>query len=173
MAATTTIDVVGLTRDLKRKIRSKLGGRTFNRVRVLCSETFLTKFMLHNKMKEAYTLWNQGAYFRASNTTASGQFVDFEFDGVIFTVVDAEFGDGTKWIEEGIAYAYPEGVPGMFQSVFAPADYMETVGTVGVPYYAKQERLAFDKGVQLEAQSNPLHFNMLPETVIKLSTAAS
>lgn len=67
----------------------------------------------------------------------------------------------------------PEGVPGMFRTVYSPADYMETVNTVGVPYYAKQERMAFDKGVELEAQSNPICFNQLPEAVIKLSVAAS
>ena len=72
-----------------------------------------------------------------------------------------------------IAYAYPEGVPGMFQSKFAPADYMETVNTQGLPFYAKMETMPFNKGVIGEAQSNPIHFNSLPEAVIKLSTAAS
>jgi hypothetical protein len=33
--------------------------------------------------------------------------------------------------------------------------------------------MGFNKGIIGEAQSNPLHFNSLPEAVIKLSVAAS
>jgi hypothetical protein len=46
---------------------------------------------------------------------------------------------------------------------------METVNTIGLPYYAKQERIPFDKGVQLELQSNPLHICTKPRAIIKLT----
>ena len=42
-----------------------------------------------------------------------------------------------------------------------------------MPFYAKMETMPFNKGVIGEAQSNPIHFNSLPEAVIKLSTAVS
>ena len=170
--ASTTIDPTELTANLKSTIRAKLGGRSYTRVRVICSSGFLKKFRGHNKMKEAYALWREGAFLRSSGTSPSGARVDFEFDDVVFTVYEGEVG-GNELVEDGYAYAYPEGVPGMFRTVYSPADYMETVNTVGVPYYAKQERMRFDKGVELEAQSNPLCFNQLPETVIKLSVLAT
>ena len=91
---------------------------------------------------------------------------------MIFEVYDGGTSAG-DFIPDGIAYAYPEGVPGMFQSKFAPADYMETVNTQGLPFYAKQEPMPFNKGIIGEAQSNPIHFNSLPEAVIKLSVAAN
>lgn len=168
----TSIDPTELTQNLKAAIRAKLGGRSFTRVRVVCSSGFLKKYRAHNKMKEAYTRWQDGAYLRSSGTAANGMSVDFEFDSVAFSVYEGEVG-GNELIEDGFAYAFPEGVPGMFRTVYSPADYMETVNTVGVPYYAKQERMSFDKGVELEAQSNPICFNQLPEAVIKLSVAAS
>lgn len=153
---------------LKSMIRAKMGGRSFGRIRVICSLGFFTALVQNTKMIKAWELWNQGAYLRTDQVNGG----DFEFAGVIFEVYDGGTSAG-DFIEDGIAYAYPEGVPGMFQSKFAPADYMETVNTQGLPFYAKQEAMPFNKGIVGEAQSNPIHFNSLPEAVIKLSTAAS
>ena len=153
---------------LKAMIRAKMGGRSFGRIRVICSLGFFTALVQNSKMIKAWELWNQGAYLRTDQVHGG----DFDFAGVIFEVYDGGTSAG-DFIPDGIAYAYPEGVPGMFQSKFAPADYMETVNTQGLPFYAKMEPMAFNKGVIGEAQSNPIHFNSLPEAVIKLSTAAS
>lgn len=151
---------------LKRAMQAALGGRSFRRVRVKCSEGFFDKLVGHEKMKKAWELWNQGAFARQDQSEA-----DFEFAGVVYQVYAGSVG-GTDFIADGEAYAYPEGVPGMFQTKYAPADYMETVNTMGVPYYAKQALMEFDKGVKLESQSNPLMLNTLPEAVIKLTVAA-
>ena len=153
---------------LKSMIRAKLGGRSFGKIRVICSLGFFTKLVQNTKMIKAWELWNQGAYLRTDQVNGG----DFDFAGVIFEVYDGGTSAG-DFIPDGIAYAYPEGVPGMFQSKYAPADYMETVNTQGLPFYAKQEAVPFNKGVIGEAQSNPIHFNSLPEAVIKLSVAAS
>lgn len=153
---------------LKSMIRAKMGGRSFGKIRVICSLGFFTALVQNSKMIKAWELWNQGAYLRTDQVNGG----DFEFAGVVFEVYDGGTSAG-DFIPDGIAYAYPEGVPGMFQSKFAPADYMETVNTQGIPFYAKQEPMPFNKGIAGEAQSNPIHFNSLPEAVIKLSTAAS
>lgn len=154
--------------ELKSLIRAKMGGRSYGRIRVICSLGFFTALVQNSKMIKAWELWNQGQYLRTDQVNGG----DFEFAGVVFEVYDGGTSAG-DFIPDGIAYAYPEGVPGMFQSKYAPADYMETVNTQGLPFYAKQEAMAFNKGVIGEAQSNPIHFNSLPEAVIKLSTAAS
>ena len=161
----TGADVKDLCVKLKRAVRDKLGGRSFRRVRVECSEGFFDKMVAHNSIKAAYDRWQDGAFLRNDQSEA-----DFEFAGVVFSVYEGGV-DGTDFIEDGFAYAYPEGVTGMFQTAYAPADYMETVNTTGLPYYAKQERMAFDKGVILESQSNPVCLNTLPECVIKLDVA--
>jgi hypothetical protein len=158
----TSIDPVELTYNLKRTIRNKLGGRGFSGVRVECNNDFLRNFMRHNKLKEAYALWRDGAYLRSDNSGS-----DFVFNDVVFSTYDYDLG-GSPVIAAGYAYAYPMGVPGMFQTVYSPADYMETVNTRGVPYYAKQEGMPFGKGRNLEAQSNPLCYNKFPEAVIEL-----
>ncbi|MDK2124490.1 major capsid protein [Chitinimonas sp. DQS-5] len=71
------------------------------------------------------------------------------------------------------AYAIPEGVSGLFITRFAPADYLETVNTLGLPYYAKIWPLANDKGLSLEAQSNPPNLCTRPRAVIQLKRGAA
>jgi hypothetical protein len=163
----TTADPKQLCVDLKRKIRAKLGGRSFTRVRCMVSEGFFDKLVGHANMKKAWELWQQGQYGRTDQSES-----DFEFAGVVFSIYEGGTSAG-DFIADGIGYAYPEGVPRMFQTAYSPADYMETVNTLGAPYYAKQERMPFDKGIQMETQSNPICLNTLPEAVIKLSAAAS
>ena len=153
--------------NLKAAMKAKLGGRSFSRIRVMCSMSFFTKLISAEKMKKAWELYNQNAFARTDQIAAG----DFEWMGVIFEIYDGSIG-GVDLIEEDTAYAYPEGVPGMFQTAFAPADYIETVNTEGQAFYAKQELMKFGKGIEGEAQSNPLTFNSLPEAVLKLTTDA-
>lgn len=165
--ASTTTDLKVKCQEVKRAIQTKLGGRSFRRVRVKCSLGWFDKFTGHNNMKKAWELWQSGAYARQDQSEG-----DFEYAGVVFQIYAGGTSNG-DFIPDGLAYAYPEGVPGMFETAYAPADYMETVNTQGLPYYSKQELAPFAKGVELESQSNPIMLNSLPEAVIKLSVAAS
>ena len=168
MVAANTGNPKGSIIALKGLIKSKLGGRASRKIRVICSLGFFTKLVDSDAMKKAWELWNNGAYLRTDQVNGG----DFEFMDMVFEIYHGGTSAG-DFIEDGYAYAYPEGVPGMFQSAFAPGDYMETVNTIGLPFYAKQERMPMDKGITGEAQSNPLHFNSLPECVIRLSVGAS
>jgi hypothetical protein len=152
---------------IKRKIAEALGGRSFRSVRVLCSQTFFDSLTGHATVEQAFELYNQNSYARTDQSGTA-----FEFAGVTFEEYAGGVGS-TQFIADGLAYAYPEGVTGLFQNAYAPADYMETVNTEGLPYYAKQEPMPFNKGIALESQSNPINFCSLPEAVIKVSAAAS
>lgn len=167
IATTNTGNIKTSIIALKAAVRSKLGGRAYRKIRVICSQGFFVKMIENEGLKKAYERYQDNAFARTDQTTA-----DFEFLDVIFEIYHGGV-NGQDFIEDGYAYAYPEGVPGMFQTAFAPGDYVETVNTQGLPFYAKQEKMAFDKGFMGEAQSNPLHFNSLPEAVIRLSVAAS
>ncbi|MOA17817.1 hypothetical protein D3C78_1380860 [compost metagenome] len=73
------------------------------------------------------------------------------------------------FIHDDQALLIPEGVPELYISCFAPADYMETANTQGLPYYSKLEPLPFNKGMAGEAQSNPLHLCTRPRAQILLT----
>jgi hypothetical protein len=66
------------------------------------------------------------------------------------------------------AYFFPVGVPGLFRQYNAPADFVETANTVGLPRYAKQAvDQQFARWVMLHVQSNPLPICTRPRVLIK------
>lgn len=162
-----TTDVKQKCIELKRKIQRKMGGRAVRRVRVKVSEGLFDQITSHATVKKAWESWQSGAFARQDQSEG-----DFEYAGIVFQI----YAGGTSagdFIADGLGYAYPEGVPNMFQTAFAPANFMETVNTNGLPYYVKQTRMEYDLGVKVFTQSNPIHLNTLPEAVIKVSAAAS
>lgn len=165
--ASTTIDPIALMQTLKRGIKAKLGGRAYRGVMVLCSLGFFDKFTMHDKMKAAWDKWNDGAYLR-TDQSARG---DFAFGDVTFRIYEGGTSAG-DFIPADEAYAFPIGVPGMFQTKYAPGNMMSVVNTMGKPFYASQRRLDHDVGIELFSQSNPLNFNMFPEAVFRLRTQA-
>lgn len=58
-------------------------------------------------------------------------------------------------------------LPGLFEIYYAPADYAEAVNTRALPYYAKAMPLPFDKGLAINAQSNPLPICTRPKCLLK------
>lgn len=167
MLVAANADPVASTFALKEAIRAKLGGRSFRKVRAIVSLGFFMKFVGSTAMKKAYERWQEGKFLRTDNTDS-----DFEFNDVIFEIYSGGTSNG-DFIEDGFGYAYPEGVQGLFKTKFAPGDYMDTVNTPGLPFYASMERMPHNKGMDGEAQSNPLHYCELPEVVMKLSAGAS
>lgn len=93
----------------------------------------------------------------------------FIFGGVVWEEYRGSVG-GEPFFADDEAYVFPLG-PSIFRTWFAPANYMETVNTIGLPFYAKQELRKFDKGVDIEAQSNPLSICTRPDAVVKVTLA--
>jgi hypothetical protein len=63
----------------------------------------------------------------------------------------------------------PEGT-GIFRTYNAPADFLETVNTVGLPIYAKTSvDPEFQRWVKIHSQSNPLTLCLRPRAIVKLS----
>jgi hypothetical protein len=136
---------------------SVLGNATPTGYKVFCGKTFWASLIANKSIVNTY-IYSQDAASVRGDTTQS-----FVFGGVEFI----RYRGG--YIADGEAYLCPEGVQDMFVSYFAPADYMETVGTMGLPMYAKAFEMDRNRGILLEAQSNPLHLVTRPDAVIKLT----
>jgi hypothetical protein len=161
--ATATTNIQQKIRDAKRKVEDILSGSSFiTGWDAICGRGFYDALVSHVKVEEAYNRWNDGAFLRSANLGG------FEFGEVTWTPYYGKVGS-TLFIDPDVAYLVPRGIPDFFISRFAPADYIETVNTLGLPYYAKQERIPFDKGVQLEAQTNPLNICTKPRAILKLT----
>jgi hypothetical protein len=75
---------------------------------------------------------------------------------------------GTVDFTDAEAYFFPVGVPGLFRQYNAPADFVETTNTIGLPRYAKQAvDQQFARWVMLHVQSNPLPICTRPRVLIK------
>lgn len=162
---TATTKVKQKAADVTRAIKQKLGGRSFTGVEVRCSAAFFDALTGHATVEKAFELYDQNSYARTDQRSKG-----FTFGNVTFIEYLGGVG-GIDFIPAGEAYAYPTGVSGLFQTAYAPADYMETVNTMGLPYYAKQEPMPMNKGITFETQSNPINLCSLPETVIKCMAA--
>jgi hypothetical protein len=148
--------------ELSDKMEDTLGGISFTGMRVLCGRNYFKTFISHGDVEKAYERYNNGEALR--NDPRGG----FEFAGGIFEQYRGQVG-GEKFIGDDEAYAIPEGVIDLFIARYAPANYMETVGTNGMPYYSKIEPLKMNKGVEIESQSNPIVLCTRPNAVIKLT----
>lgn len=155
----------------KRLVEQALGGKRYTGLRMLCSAQFFDAFVEHPAVQRAWDNFQDRALLqqdlRGGNNNGS-QTTGFFFGGVTFEEYRGNV-NGHDFIAPGDAYLCPEGVNGMYLTRFCPADYMETVNTVGLPYYAKQELLRFNKGVEIEAQSNPINLTTNPDAIIRVT----
>lgn len=149
--------------DLGRMIEDELDGVVSSGINVLCSKEFFDAFVQHPAVVGAYDLWQNGSFMRDSQRKGGFTFCDVTYEEYRGKV------GATRFIGAGLAYAVPAGVPDLFVTNYAPADYLETVNTVGLPYYAKQWIEGAGKRVELESQSNPLHLCTRPRAVVALS----
>lgn len=145
---------------VRKKVRAGLGGVPWRGLRGLCGDDHWAALIEDKDLKATYLNQAQAAELRGepTNTVTAG--------GITW-----EWYEGTSdcKIPDGEAYVVPEGVPGLFLTRFAPADIMSAVGTMGLPYYSIPELMEFGKGIEFEAQSNPLNICTRPAAVIKLT----
>jgi len=145
--------------DILTKVENALGGVNYSKVRILCGANVWSEFIEHEAVKGSLQ-YQDSAALRGDPRAA------VDWGGVLW---ERYRGTSAVKVPDDEAYAVPEGVPGLFITRFAPADYNETVNTMGLPLYAKAEMMEFGKGIKLEAQSNPLNLCTRPAAIIKLT----
>jgi hypothetical protein len=165
-------DVKGACIALSAAIEENLKGEFSTGVHVLCSQEFFAALTRHPTVKAAYANWQNGVVL--INDVRKG----FTFGGVTFEEYRGKavyaVGDKTvvrRFIAADEAHAFPLGTIDTFGTYFAPADFNETVNTLGQPLYAKQEPRKFDRGTDLHTQSNPLPMCHRPGVLVKLTGA--
>jgi hypothetical protein len=160
-----TLDVRKTCVAVARKIEDVLGAAVYTGIRAFCSPEWFDALIGHANVEKAFQ-YQEGKVLREDLRRG------FTFGGITFEEYRGAVG-GVAFIPANEAYAFPEGVVTekgpLFSTAFAPADYMETVNTLGLPVYAKQEQMKFDKGIEIESQSNPLALCLRPRSVIKLT----
>ena len=145
---------------IHRQMADILGGIPFTGVHAIVGKNFWDDFIKHPEVRESY-LYQEGRWFREKTV-----YKVFEFGGIMWE----EYRGGVNnepFVGADDVHMIPEGVPGLFKTVFAPADYIETVNTTGLPRYAKAIPMRNGKGVNLEVQSNALSYCTRPRVLLK------
>jgi hypothetical protein len=174
---TPTTNVRSLCVDVSRFIETHLLGETMSSVLVLCSPTFFDAFVDHANVIRTYQNWTAAAERLGGDLRSGFTFGGLtfrEYRGVVSTPVatgTASSADSTvlPLIEANTAYAFPLGTTQCFVGYAAPADFNETVNTMGLEYYAKVRPRDFERGYEMHAQSNVLHLTLRPNLVVKLT----
>lgn len=148
--------------DVVRKVEDELGAAPYIYVHAFCSATFFDDLVSHPEVEESYRRYQESAFLRAGLVRKS-----FEYAGITFEEYRGKVGS-VDFIADGKAHFFPVGVPGLFRQYNAPADFVETANTIGLPRYAKQAvDQEFGRWVKLHTQSNPLPICTRPKVLIK------
>lgn len=133
----------------------------------ICSDTFFDDLISHAKVEDKYLNWQAAADLSQSHRA----FGSFDFGGVSWMNYRGEIGT-TKFVEDDFAYLFPVGARGVFIGKFGPSDYIDRVNQIpspdGLPIEVRSEMKRMGKGVDIEAQSNPLYLCTKPRAIIKL-----
>lgn len=150
--------------EARRASEKASGGVIMSGTKVLASAGFMDAFTGNAGVKKAYEGW-QAAQENIGGDVRNG----FNFGGVTFFEYVANV-NGTDFIADGEAYLFPT-MNGCFIETISPADYNETVNTLGKEFYAKSEPLPMGRGYEIEGQSNPLSICTRPGACIKMLAA--
>ena len=167
-----SFDVMGAASAILNHIDDNLHGEVYNgTVRALCSATFWNAFMSHPNVKIAFQYYQT----QANQNLAGDYRTGFNYGGIIWEqyrgVASDASGTAHKFIADGTAQFVPMGTQTTFATFYAPADFNETVNTIGLPMYAKQEPRKFGRGTDVHTQMNPLNICRRPELLVQGTTS--
>ena len=153
----------------KRLSESALGGLVVSDYIGLCSSGWLDSLCSHATVKD--TLKYQQGQTLQSDLRNGFRFADIQFEeyrGAV-TIPDSVGGGTATFIPANTAWLVPKA--DIFVTRFAPADYEETVNTVGLPRYAKManDPSGLNKYRTINTQSNAISLCLRPDAVIKLT----
>lgn len=156
----------------KRLAEDELGGEVITGWRGICSSGWFDDFTSHATVTEAYK-YQEGMKLQADLRSTGFRFADVDWEEYRGSVTkpDSVGGGTAAFIPADTAWLVPVTANPIFITRFAPADYEETVNTLGLPMYAKQvaDPSGLNKYRLINTQSNPIALCTRPRAVIKLT----
>lgn len=145
-----------------RAMSKNLGAATVRSAHCFCGSAFFDDLIAHPEVRATYLQQQEAGQLRGGYYSER-----FQFGGIVWEEYRGSIG-GVDFIAADKCHIFPVGVPGLFKLYYGPADYIETVNTIGLPKYMKQAPDAqFNKFVELEAQSNPLPICTQPKALFR------
>ncbi|MBF0395769.1 MAG: major capsid protein [Desulfobacterales bacterium] len=153
--------------EVSRHIEDNLKGEVMTEVRALVSPEFFDKLISNESVKEVFKF-----HTTSVDRLGGDPRKNFNFAGIVFEeyrgIATDVNGVPKRFIEPGEGHCFPLGTLNSFETLFAPADFIETVNTLGIELYAKQAPRKFERGIDLHFQSNPLPVCYRPGLLVKI-----
>lgn len=150
-----------------RTVSNILGGIPFTGLHAFCGDNFFDDLLQNKEVRETFKGYSEAQILREGyigpNRSSYGI---FEFGGIVWENYRGAVGS-TSFINSDKCHIFPLGVPGLFKSVYAPADYEETVNTMGQRLYSRQYPMHNGKGRHLDVQMNALQYCSRPKALLK------
>lgn len=151
-----------------RQMADILEGVPFSGISAICGDAFFDDLIAHTEVRATYLASQEASELRRGyvGSGQQGVYGAFEFGGITWENYRGSV-DGTSFINTDKAHFMPTGVPGLFRTYYAPADYNETVNTIGRRLYEKMYPMPNDKGYSLEVQMNSLEICTRPRVLLQ------
>lgn len=151
-----------------RTMAGHLGGIPFTGIHAFVGDNFFDDLLSHPEVRETYKGYSEAKILREGYVGPNkSSYGIFEFGGIVWENYRGAIVDGKTFIETDEAHLFPTGVPGLFKTTYAPADYVDTVNTMGQRLYTKQYRMPNEKGIHLDTQMNALQYCTRPKALMK------
>lgn len=157
-------DVLAKCTTVLRNIDGALGAATYIRAVALVSNEFYDALRAHAKVQQFYINWSAAAAYQTDQ-----RYRGFPFGDILWINYRGKVGN-VDFIPAKKGYVFPIGVPNLYKTFYAPADYVESVGLLGLPRYAKAAVQYLDKGIDIEMQTNPLSLCTRPQVLQEVTT---
>lgn len=159
-----------------RVVANALGGIPFTGLAAFTGDTFFDDLVSNAEVRETFLGWQAAQELRGGfippTSGGSLSWGSFPYGGINWENYRGAVGD-TPFVDPDSALVFPTGVTGLFRTYYAPADYIETVNTVGQRLYSKQYSMDNGKGVHLDTQMNALDICTRPAVLIRINRGAA
>lgn len=159
-------NVPGLFQDVVYGVEDALD-EPYTGIHIFTGRDFHKNLWMHPKVRETFVI-NTGSVLLKQDVPDV-----FSFGGATWerykTGAKATTDLGSPYIAANEARLTVTGVPELFITRFAPADYNETVNTPGLPFYSRAIEMRNGKGYDLEVQTNSISLCTRPQVLRKLT----
>ena len=154
----------------ERKIRTELGGLPYRNIMGITSPEFFDDLIAHPEVRETVKNFPAALSLRESGVGAGGNsqpVMQLQFGGITWEEYRGSVG-GTLYVSASKAHLFPVGVPELFLTAYAPAEYFDTVNRRGLPRYVRPnpENQDNDSRKTFRVQSHPMSICTRPRTLI-------
>lgn len=139
---------------------------------VLAGANFFDAFLRHPECRDAYKVWasDQESFDAVRGRSARRPFrfrglTIYEYRARVSITNDPQF---MNFIDPDQAIIAPLGIPGLLTEAMGPADWVDTVGTRGLPVYLRAWPMQMSRGFNMELQAVRLPMCTQPYAIRKL-----